>query len=181
MRAASRAGRVRTVQLIVGSMFILALVGLLASGFGRNPGEMRSVHIGRPAPDFTLLNLSGEPVQLSALHGQPVILNFWSEWCPGCKDEHMALLDAATRHPEVQFLGIIYQDHPDKIRRYLRAAGEAYPHLEDPGGETAFDYGVTGVPETYFIDAAGQVIHKEANPVSSLTLEGWIRVMTRGS
>ena len=148
MRRARRAGRVRVGLLIGGSIVIFGLVMLLASGFGRDPGEMRSVLIERPAPPFILTNLSGEPVALSDLQGTPVILNFWSTWCQGCKDEHGALLNAARQHPEVQFLGIIYQDNPDKIRRYLKAAGGAYPHLQDPGGETAFNYGVTGVPET---------------------------------
>ena len=181
MTRASRAGRTRVGLLIVGLAAISALVALLASGFGRDPGEMRSVLIERPAPDFTLTDLDGAPVSLSSLKGKPVILNFWSTWCIGCKEEHGALLNAARQHPEVQFLGIIYQDNPDKIRRYLKAAGGAYPHLEDPGGQAAFDYGVTGIPETFFIDAAGHVAHKEAGPVNPLMLEGWIGAMKGGS
>ena len=181
MTRASRAGRTRLGLLVTGLVVISALVALLASGFGRDPAEMRSVLIERPAPDFTLLDLDGTPVSLSSLQGQPVILNFWSTWCAGCKDEHGALLNAARQHPEVQFLGVIYQDNSEKIRRYLKAAGGAYPHLEDPGGQAAFDYGVTGIPETFFIDASGQVVHKEARPVNPLMLEGWIGAMKGGS
>ena len=181
MNRTRRAGRVRVGLLIGGSIAIVGLVALLASGFGHDPAKMRSVLIANPAPDFTLTNLSGESVSLSDLQGTPVILNFWSTWCKGCKDEHGALLNAAQQHPEVQFLGVIYQDNPDKIRRYLNAAGGGYPHLEDPGGETAFNFGVTGVPETFFLDAGGQVVHKEAQPVNPLTLEGWIGVIKGGT
>jgi cytochrome c biogenesis protein CcmG/thiol:disulfide interchange protein DsbE len=108
---------------------------------------------------------------LDALKGQPVVLNFWSTWCGPCKYEHDDLQRAARQNPDVKFLGVIYSDEPDKCRRYLRQVGTAYEHLVDTSGRTAIDYGVAGVPETFFINAAGTIVHKQVGPVNARILQ----------
>ncbi len=166
--------RVNAWVLVLGLLLVLPLVALLASGFGTNPNAIRSQLVEREAPDFALVDLDGTPVQLSALRGSPVVLNFWSTWCGPCKYEHPMLLQAARANPDVRFFGVIYQDETPKIRRYLALEGSAYPHLEDPGGRVAIDYGVTGVPESFFIDRHGMVVHKQNGPLDPTVLSAWL-------
>lgn len=150
------------VLLGVGLVFSALFVTLLGVGFNFNPRELPDAMTGKPVPNFELRDLNGNPVQFDALKGTPIVLNFWSTWCVPCKQEHPVLLEAARLYPEVQFFGVIYQDKPEPIRRYLARNGSAYPHLIDPGSRTAIDLGVAGVPETYFIDRNG-IIQNKAN------------------
>ena len=157
---------------------IAGLAALLGSGFGTDPHAIRSTMIRQAAPQFALTDLDGQVVDLEALRGKPVVLNFWSTWCGPCKAEHPLFQGAAVQHPDVQFLGVVYSDQTEKVRRYIGSYGAAYPNLIDPGSRTAIDYGVTGVPETYFIDRDGTIIHK-AGPVSGPMLQAWLGVLRR--
>lgn len=162
--------KVNVPILVAGLLLVVPLVALLYSGFGKNPNARPSALVGTVAKDFTLVDLDGNPVSLSDFEGEPVVLNFWSTWCGPCKYEHPLLLDAAKQVPEVHFFGVIYSDEPAKIRQYLRREGQAYPHLVDPGNRVAIDYGVTGVPETFFIDRSGTIVHKEAGQLHPYVL-----------
>ena len=146
--------------LIGGLLLVIPFVLLLAVSFGRDPRATPDVLTGLEAPDFSLVDLDGNPVSLQDFRGQMVVMNFWSTWCQPCKIEHPLLLQAPERFPDVAFLGVVYQDEPAKAQAYLRREGTAYPHLVDPAGRLAVDYGVTGVPETYFINAEGDIIYK---------------------
>jgi cytochrome c biogenesis protein CcmG/thiol:disulfide interchange protein DsbE len=151
--------------LVVGLAIVAALVALLASGFGHNPMEVPDERTGDMAPSFTLQDLDGKTWSLKELAGKPVVLNFWSTWCGPCKYEHPLLLAAARANPDVVFLGVVYSDDPDKARRYLAEQGAAYAHLVDPDGRVAIDYGVGGVPETFFVDTTGRIVQKIAAPL----------------
>lgn len=154
----------------IGLALILPMLWLFATSFGNNPRAIPSMLEGEPAPDFTLVDLDGTPVTLSELKGTPVVVNFWSTWCGPCKYEHPYLLQAARSNPDVRFLGVIYNDEPEKCRRYLAQAGSAYPHLVDASSRTAIDYGVGGVPETFFINRAGEIVHKQNGPLDNRAL-----------
>ncbi len=162
--------RVNATVLALGLGGTLGLVALFAVSFGNDPHAVPSMMEQQPAPPFTLVDLDGKTWTLDALRGQPIVLNFWSTWCLPCKQEHAVLLDAARRSPGVRFLGVIYSDDPQKCRDYLTRAGAAYPHLIDEGGRTAIDFGVAGVPETFFIDREGTIVHKQVGPVNTPTL-----------
>jgi cytochrome c biogenesis protein CcmG/thiol:disulfide interchange protein DsbE len=157
--------------LVVGLAIVLPLVALFAVSFGNDPHAVPNMLEGQRAPSFQLVDLDGKPWSLEALRGKPVVLNFWSTWCGPCKQEHQILQDGARRHPEVTFLGVVYNDEPDACRRYLEKAGTSYAHLVDADGRVAIDYGVAGVPETYFIDATGTIAHKQVGPVNGPILE----------
>jgi cytochrome c biogenesis protein CcmG/thiol:disulfide interchange protein DsbE len=113
--------------------------------------------VGQPAPEFVLRSLdSTERISLKELRGRPVVLNFWASWCIPCKYEHGNLVWASRRFKDdVVFLGIIHEDTEENAKRFLLENGHAYPQLIDPLSSTAVDYGLSGVPETYFIDANG--------------------------
>ncbi len=123
------------------------------------------------APGFALTTLDGETVDLASLAGKPLVLNFWATWCQPCALEHPNLLAGARRNPGVVFLGVLYGDTPEKAKWYLERAGSAYPTLVDPGQRTAMDYGVGGVPETFFIDREGRIVNKLAQPLSAAELQ----------
>jgi cytochrome c biogenesis protein CcmG/thiol:disulfide interchange protein DsbE len=151
--------------LVIGAVLVAGLLGLLASGFGHNPMAVPDERTGDPAPAFVLQDLDGRTWDYRQLAGKPVVVNFWSTWCGPCKYEHPLLLEAARVYPDVVFLGVVYSDDPDKARRYLEDEGQAYAHLVDPDGRIAIDYGVGGVPETFFIDRSGQIVQKVAAPL----------------
>jgi len=157
--------RIKWPILVVGLVLIVGLVMVLASGFGKNPNALPDARTGDRAPAFALSDLDGGHWTLEELSGRPVVLNFWATWCGPCKLEHPLLLSAARAYPDVVFLGVVYSDEPDKARRYLDEQGTAYPHLVDPDGRVALDYGVGGVPETYFIDRTGRIVQKVAAPL----------------
>lgn len=167
----SRRGAVNVRYLLAGLAIVVPLLLFLASGFGNDPHAVPDVRTGTPAPSFHLVDLDGKDWSMEELKGKPVVLNFWSTWCGPCKYEHPLLLQAAKAYPDVVFLGVIYSDEPDAVRRYLAQKGQAYPHLIDPTGAIAIDFGVTGVPESYFIDKQGVIVHKEAQALYPQTLQ----------
>ncbi|HYM62008.1 MAG TPA: redoxin family protein [Thermoanaerobaculia bacterium] len=162
----------RTV-LIIGIVITLAIVVVLFLGLGKDPQHINSPLIGHPAPPFTLKAVgTGEPVDLEKLRGRPVILNFWATWCVPCYEEHPVLVqNARMLGPQVQFVGVVFQDDESKIMQFLRERGSSYPTLMDDKGKTAIAYGVGGVPETFFLDAKGTIVAKFEGPISSGELQ----------
>jgi len=149
-----------------GLLLVVPLVAILASGFGNDPRALPDTMTGKPAPPFELVTNEGETVSLASLKGKPVVLNFWSTWCQPCKLEHPYLQQAAVYNPDVAFYGVLYSDDPRKAKIYLAREGSTYPVLLTETDRLAIEYGVTGVPETFFIDKDGIIVHKEAGPLS---------------
>lgn len=157
----------RAIILGIGVLVTAAVVTLLASGFGRNPEAVKDPLVGHPAPAFTLQSFAGRPVSLSSLHGRPVIVNFWASWCTDCKVEHATLLRAwQTYGHNVTFIGIPYQNGKDAAQGFLHKYGGGWLQLDDPNQQTAIDFGVWGVPETYFINRHGVIVYKSTGPVT---------------
>jgi len=151
-----------------GVVVTVPLLAILASGFGLNPRVESNALEGQVAPNFELQTLEGDRVSLSELRGKPVVINFWATWCQPCLIEHQALIRSAQRFAPagVTFLGVLYNDEPAEAVQYLKRKGSAYPTLIDINGRTAIDYGVAGVPETFFIDAQGTIAYKATGPVN---------------
>jgi len=118
---------------------------------------------GNPAPDFTLKDLSGRPVQLSSLKGKVVVLNFWATWCPPCREEipSMVRLNQAMQGKPFQMLAVsIDEGGRDAVGAFFRKSGVVLPALLDSDSKVARRYGTTGVPETFVIDAKGVILKK---------------------
>ncbi len=161
----------RTV-LIVGAAIVAPLLVLLAVSFRFNPREIPSPLVGTQAPPFVLEDLNGAMVDLNALRGKPVVLNFWATWCQPCVVEHPVLREAAFRYRDrAAFLGIIYQDEPEAIARFLIERGEWGPALVDPGSRTAISYGVYGAPETFILDRDGVIVEKVTGILSPQSID----------
>jgi cytochrome c biogenesis protein CcmG, thiol:disulfide interchange protein DsbE len=162
--------------LIVGVLITLALIGILFVGLGKNPNEIRSPLVGKPAPMFSLAEVgTGRVVDVNSLKGRPVVINFWATWCGPCWEEHPVLVATAKSNPQVQFLGVVFQDTDEKILGFLQQRGSSYPTVVDDKGKTAIAYGVGGVPETFFLDANGVIVSKFSGPISQMEMQQELR------
>lgn len=165
--------------LTAGAVVTVPLVALLAAGFGRDPKLRSNALEGREAPPFALKTIDGEPFSLADAKGVPVVVNFWSTWCQPCKYEHPFLQAAAVEHTDVAFYGVLYSDDPKKAKIYLAREGSTYPVLLTETDRLAIEYGVTGVPETFFIDRNGVIVHKEAGPLTPPRLREMLALVRR--
>jgi len=144
-------------------------VALLGAGLGHDPNALPDTMVGKPAPEFGLGTIDGgQHVQLASLRSQVVILNFWASWCVACRSEEGVLQDTYQRYRDrgVTVLGITFQDSATNAQAYAAGHGITWPLLDDPQSGTALAYGVTGLPETYFIAPDGKVAYKQIGPVT---------------
>ena len=161
---------------IAGSLTI-PIVALFGYGLTKDPREIPSPLPGHVAPLFDLSVFApgqapldrpiGDTVRLAALRGRVVVLNFWASWCLACRDEHAGLSAVAREYVSkpVTFVGSLYQDTPANGTAWItEMGGESYPSVQDPGARTAIDYGLYGVPETFFIAPDGRIAHKITGP-----------------
>lgn len=158
---------------ILGILTVLALVALFAYGLTRDASLIPSPLVGNPAPDFELERLDAPgTVRFSDLRGRVTVVNFWASWCLACIQEHPSLVRAWQRYrgPDFELVGIVYQDTPENARRYLSEHGGGWTQLLDPGSRAALEFGVYGVPETFFIDRNGVISHKHIGPVNDSLL-----------
>ena len=164
-------GRARLAAQGAAVAVVVALLGLLVWKVTRGESEVTSSlsRGGTPhAPAFTLERLDGKgTLSLASLRGRAVVLNFWASWCGPCKDEAPLLQQASQRWRDkgVAFVGIDVKDFRGDAREFLERYGVTYPNVHDGKGSTIGRYGVTGYPETYFIDARGRVRYRIAGPV----------------
>lgn len=160
---------------------VAAIVAFLTVSVGRPSGPVDTPIVGRPAPAFDLQTLDGQRVSLADLRGSPVVLNFWASWCIPCREEAPLLTAAAGNYrPEgLRILGVVYQDSAENARDFMARYGQTYPGLLDPEGRTAIDYGVFGLPETFFIDRAGIVRSRQVGAVTEADLQRQIEGILR--
>ena len=154
--------------LVVGLFLSLPLLVFLGLGFRSDPKTIDSPLLGQPAPTFQLVDLAGKSVSLEELRGKPVLVNFWATWCQPCIAEHPVLQRGAERWAgRAHFLGVIYHDEEDAIRRFIARRGGWGSTLVDPGSSVAIRYGVYGAPETFIIDSTGIVRQKITGQMTS--------------
>jgi cytochrome c biogenesis protein CcmG/thiol:disulfide interchange protein DsbE len=153
------------------AVFGVLLVFLFA-GLFRDPREVPSPLIGKPAPAFSLAKLHqpNERLTNADMRGQVWLLNVWASWCVSCRIEHPLLVDLA-RANVVPVIGLAYKDKPEDGRAWLATNGDPYRmSIVDRDGRVGIDFGVYGVPETYVIDKAGRIRFRQVGP---LTPEDW--------
>jgi cytochrome c biogenesis protein CcmG, thiol:disulfide interchange protein DsbE len=154
---------------------VVAIVALLAYGLASNEpdtGIEEALQQGErePAPELELPLLSGDGEgSLQEYRGQVVVLNFWASWCyPACYEEAPVLEQGWRTYRErgVVVLGIDIQDKDEAGRKFIRDFGLTFPNAPDRTGKVSVDYGVYGVPETFFIDRQGAIRVKHVSAVS---------------
>lgn len=181
-------------------VLFLGMVVFLAVGLNRNPQEIPSPLIGRPAPVVQLPSL-GDPqnVSVAQFKGQLTLVNFWATWCAGCKEEHPILM-ALARQPGLQMLGINYKElqaselsgqaprSPESLQKatlrsqaWLQKNGQAFgQNLMDMEGRVGMDFGLYGLPETYLIDRDGVVRFKHAGALTPEVVQQKLLPLLRG-
>jgi DsbE subfamily thiol:disulfide oxidoreductase len=155
----------------------LFLVMLLCGAFfgqifrmtrGTLPNDIPTVLIDRAAPVFDLPSpLQGQSGPSSdSLKGKVVLVNFFASWCVPCRSEHRLLGALAS---EVTLVGLVYRDTPEAIRHYLDQLGDPYQAvgMVGSGSQTAIDFGLTGVPESYLIDRQGRIRYAWKKPFTA--------------
>jgi cytochrome c biogenesis protein CcmG, thiol:disulfide interchange protein DsbE len=146
-----------------------ALIVFLAIGLTRNPREVPSPLIGKPAPAFELPLLRAPEKLFSSSEpmGSVWVLNVWASWCAPCREEH-PLMVKLSRSGLAPVYGLNYKDKREDAIKWLARFGDPYrATFADPQGRVGFDYGVYGVPETYVIDKKGIIRYKRVGPVSA--------------
>jgi cytochrome c biogenesis protein CcmG, thiol:disulfide interchange protein DsbE len=135
------------------------------------------------APEFSLGLFDGSTLRLSdALKtGKPTVVNFWASWCGPCADEAPVLEDAARRYGDrVNFVGVDVQDVDSDAQTFIRKYGITYPNGSGNAGPISVQYGMRGVPETYFIAPDGRLIRKW-NTLTAADLEQFLGELQRAS
>ena len=170
MRPSLRVIVTGTVGIVIAAVVTLLAVGLLNDEpvTGRS-GVMR---VGKPAKDFTLPLFGGGEFVLSEQRGRPMVINFWASWCPPCRVE-ARLLEGVWRlyrEQDVVFVGVNIQDSDKAGAAYLAEFGLTYPNGKDVDGRTTVDYGVIGLPVTFFVARDGTVQRRWVGAISEADL-----------
>lgn len=165
---------------------ILGLVGLMAWGLSNKTPVTSlsgSTRVNQPAPDFTLPLFDGGELVLSRFEGTPVVLNFWASWCAPCREEALGLERTwrTYRDQEVLFVGIDIQDSEESARDYLNEFGVTYPGGRDVDGKITVDYGVIGIPVTFFVNREGTIERRWVGAVDEALLLDWVDELVSGT
>jgi cytochrome c biogenesis protein CcmG, thiol:disulfide interchange protein DsbE len=170
------ARRRRWVRWSVAGLAVVVILGggiVAGRGLTRNPTLVDSPLIDKPAPAFRLPGLDGQDVASGDFAGRLYVVNFWASWCVPCRAEAAHLQSFWERYgPEgVALVGVVYQDDEDAAREFRDEFGLTFPQVMDPGGRTALDFGVFGIPETFVVDEQGVVKAKLIGAVGPDTLD----------
>jgi len=152
----------RAVLPLVLTLILIAVVGCSRKESASGPATPSApVAEGKPAPSFTLPDLSGKNVSLAEHRGKVVLVNFWATWCPPCREEipSMVRLNTIMAGKPFQMLCIsINEEGKKEVDSFLSTQKITLPVLLDPANQVARLYGITGVPETFIVDPKGVVV-----------------------
>ena len=169
--------RKRNLIIAVSVVAVGALFGLMGWALAQSGGQPGGLGINndfgeidiqqRAAPQFAVEGLDGDTVDLTALRGKVVMLDFWSSWCPPCRREAPSLAQVYREYRDrnVEFVGVAIWDSPGEVRRYVEDFELDFPNVVDDRGRIGIDYGVAGIPEKFFIDSKGNVVRKFVGPM----------------
>jgi cytochrome c biogenesis protein CcmG/thiol:disulfide interchange protein DsbE len=182
----------RLLWLIV---LVAGLASLFAYGIMRNPNRrdnIDSVLVGGPLPEFDMplferyhdrfgarYQFGEEGAQLASLTGKPMIINFWASWCGPCRDEAPVLERTWRQYgDDVLVIGINTQDRSrDNARAFLSEFDLTFPNGVDENSRIGIDYGIFGLPETFFVAADGTLVYKHAGPVTQAMIDTQLESM----
>jgi cytochrome c biogenesis protein CcmG/thiol:disulfide interchange protein DsbE len=172
----------RLVRLALVTVIVGAVVWVLAYGFTRDARYIKSPLSGRQAPSFTLALFDGSTLRLEELRGKAILLNFWASWCVPCRAEARALESAWQKYKDrgVVFIGVNIQDKEEDARAFMNEFKVTYLNGRDESGKIAIDYGVWGIPETFFIDPQGRITYKHAGELRAPIIESKVDEALRG-
>lgn len=150
-----------SLRLVLVTLLILTIAGCSKKESATPSAPAGPVKEGKPAPLFTLPDLSGKSVSLADHRGKVVLVNFWATWCPPCREEipSMVRLNTIMEGKPFKMLCISINEEGKKdVDQFLSSQKITLPVLLDPTNEVARSYGITGVPETFVVDPDGVVV-----------------------
>jgi cytochrome c biogenesis protein CcmG/thiol:disulfide interchange protein DsbE len=159
----------------------VALAAFLAVGLTRDPREVPSPFIGKPAPAFKLTQLADEKLAFGPedMKGRVWLLNVWASWCVSCRVEHPLLVEMSKKNL-VPIVGLNYKDGRDEGMQWLKRFGDPYSlSAFDVDGKVGIDFGVYGVPETFVIDKKGVIRYQQIGPITPEALEKTLMPLIR--
>ena len=163
----------RALRFAIPLAVFVALAAFLAVGLTRDPREVPSPFIGKPAPAFKLTQLADEKLAFAPedMKGKVWLLNVWASWCVSCRVEHPLLVEMSKKNV-VPIVGLNYKDGRGEGMQWLQRFGNPYSlSAFDADGKVGIDYGVYGVPETFVIDKTGVIRYKQIGPITPEALE----------
>jgi len=164
--------------LPLGLIVVLSALFSYALLSGVDPSEMPSALQGEEMPAFRLSTVqdSLDMKTVDDLKGQPFLLNIWATWCPSCKWEHPYLNSLSQEG--VRIIGVNYKDERGLAQAWLKDYANPYEiDLYDPNGDLGFELGVTGAPETFFIDSQGVIQYRHQGPIDSALWQDELRAV----
>lgn len=159
-------------RFLIPLLLFVVLVAFLGIGLNRDPHEVPSPLINKPAPTFDVPQLAKPNKSFSPtdMKGQVWIFNVWASWCVACREEHPVLVELA-KSGQAPLIGLNYKDKREDALAMLQRQGDPYVlSAFDANGRVGIDYGVYGVPETYIIDQAGIIRFKHIGPITMQVL-----------
>jgi cytochrome c biogenesis protein CcmG, thiol:disulfide interchange protein DsbE len=165
----------RWLAVIPLGLFAVLVVVAFQQLTGKDPAPTTFTSPVRPVPERQLTTLSGEPFSLTQLKGRPYLVNFWASWCTPCRAEHPFLVDMAKQ--DIEIIGILYKDpNLPAAKEILDRDGNPFGQIAtDSTGDLGLDVGISGVPETFLVNAQGQIIKTMRGPiVDTTTAQGFI-------
>ncbi|MCC6195394.1 MAG: DsbE family thiol:disulfide interchange protein [Burkholderiales bacterium] len=171
----------KSLRLLLPLAVFIVIVVFLWQGLSRDPREVPSPLIGKPAPAFELpkLHESGQKLSTADMKGQVWLLNVWASWCVSCRIEHPLLVELAKANV-VPVVGLNYKDRNDAGIAWLRQYGDPYKlSVVDADGRVGIDWGVYGVPETFVVDKSGIIRYKQIGPITAEALQQKILPLVR--
>lgn len=158
----------RILVLLVPLALFIVLVLFLFVGLRRDPHEVPSPLVNKPAPAFRLPRLQEPAKTFSAeeMRGKVWLINFWGTWCIACREEHPMLVEYAKQNA-IPIYGVDYKDERSAALKWLDEFGDPYTATAfDVDGRISIDYGVYGAPESFLIDRNGVIRFKQIGPVT---------------
>jgi len=155
--------------IMIAIMFPIFIVGL-----SRDPTEVPSPLLNKPAPEFELPSLKDPARTIGSADyaGQMALINVWATWCVGCRQEHDYLLKLASE-TDIPIYGLNWRDDRGDALAWLQQLGDPYvASAFDEDARVGIDWGVYGAPETFLISADGIVLYKHISPLTEVV---WLR------
>jgi peroxiredoxin len=158
---------------------LILVAGLLVFGWFilRRPSGTKSASALRPAPDFSLTDLSGHNFRLSDYCGKVVVLDFWATWCDPCKREIPHFIEMQSKYASqgLQVLGVSMDDDEPPVREFQQQFKMNYPvALGSP--ELADQYGgILGLPITFVIDRNGRIAARHVGATDASVIEAEVQ------
>jgi cytochrome c biogenesis protein CcmG/thiol:disulfide interchange protein DsbE len=145
---------------------VLGLLGLLVWKIASDDAPVASV--GKPVPRFDLPTLSGDGRVAVADHvGTPMVINFWATWCVPCRTEAPLLERAARRYADrVVFIGVDVRDFNGDAKEFVAEHGLTYLIAYDGPAKLWEPWGITGLPETFFVDGDGKIVAHQVGEIT---------------